>query len=603
MKTTISILLAITFSIFGQTKVYKLEEIIVSGSRFPTNIENSSKNIILLFAKDISQIPVNNFSDLLKFVNSVDVRTRGAEGMQSDISIRGGSFEQTLVLIDGVKMNDPQTGHHNLNLPLSLDNIERVEILKGNGSKVFGANAFSGAVNFITKKNFSNSISINSIGGENGLFDLGLSINTSFNNSFFISRKKSDGYKFNTNFKNDLLSFSQNIVKENFYANLFVGYVDKAFGANSFYSDRFPNQFERTLTRIANIKSEIDFDDLTFSSKIFYRNNFDDYHLDFVRPDWNHNTHFTEFYGTEIQTNYNSAFGKSSMGIEFIEDKISSSNLGKHLRNQLSVFAEHNYIFENKFSLSAGLFLYKYSNVNLKILPGIDIGYFLTEKLKMFVSYGSSLRVPTYTELFYVSPANMGNPSLLYEESNNYEAGLNYKTEFYNLISSIFFRDGKNLIDWVRLNKTDPWKVENVTNLKTTGMELSSNFNIKKIVNNFYINNIELGYTYLSSNRKTERYESKYLIEHFKHQLVIKMNTNFIFDSNFDISFRYESRENYPSRSLIDAQLTKSFNELFFFVRATNLLNKTYFDFPGVILPGRWFSAGLKYTFKFMDEK
>ncbi len=603
MRKIILFFLVITFSIYSQSKTYKLEEIIVKGSRIPTSFENSSKNIILISSKEISQIPVNNISDLLKFVNSVDVRTRGIEGMQSDISIRGGSFDQTLILIDGIKMNDPQTGHHNLNLPISLDNIEQIEILKGNGSKIYGANAFSGAINFITKKNFDNSIFINSLGGENGLFNLGLTVNTSLNNSLFISRKKSDGYRFNTNFKNDLLSFSQNFIIGNFYSNLFIGYLDKNFGANSFYSDRFPNQFERTITRIANFKNEVDLNNLIISSKIFYRNNYDDYHLDYLRPDWNHNTHFTEFYGAELQTNFNSNFGKSSIGIEYIKDKISSSNLGKHSRNQLSFFAEHNYLLENKFSLSTGLFIYKYSSINLKILPGIDLAYYLADNLKMFTSYGTSLRVPNYTELYYVSPANMGNPLLLYEESNNYEIGLNYKTEFYRINSSVFLRDGKNLIDWVRLSKSYPWKVENVTNLKTRGFELSSNFNIKKIVNYFYINNIELGYTYLSSNRKTENYESKYLIEHFNHQFIIRMNTDFIYNSILDFAYRYESRENYPSRNLVDLQLSKTFNKLFLFIRATNLFNITYYDYPGVILPGRWLSAGLKYELKFMDEK
>lgn len=603
MRKIILIFLVINLSVFSQSKTYKLDEIIVTGSRIPTSFKNSSKNIILISSKEISQIPVDNISDLLKFVNSVDVRTRGIEGMQSDISIRGGSFDQTLILIDGIKMNDPQTGHHNLNLPISLDNIEQIEILKGNGSKIYGVNAFSGAINFKMKKNFDNSISIKSLGGENGLFDVGLTLNTSLNNSLFISRKKSDGYRVNTNFKNDLLSFTQNFINGNFYSNLFIGYLDKNYGANSFYSDRFPNQFERTVTRIANFKGEVDLNNLIISSKIFYRNNFDDYHLDFFRPNWNHNTHFTEFYGTELQTNFNSYFGKSSIGVEYIKDKISSSNLGNHSRNQLSIFAEHNYLLENKFSLSVGLFFYKYSNINLKILPGIDLAYYLADNLKMFSSYGTSIRVPNYTELYYVSPANMGNPSLLYEESNNYEIGLSYQTKFYTINSTAFSRAGKNLIDWVRMNKNNPWKVENVTNLKTTGFELASNINIKNLINYFGFNNIELGYTYLSSNRKTENYESKYLIEHFNHQFIIRINTDFIYNSVLDFSYRYESRENYPTRNLIDLQLSKTFNKLFLFIRATNLLNKTYFDFPGVILPGRWVSAGLKYELKFKDEK
>ncbi|MCX7876439.1 MAG: TonB-dependent receptor [Melioribacteraceae bacterium] len=603
MKKISFIIFLFTSILSAQNKIYNFNEIVISGSRIPIQFENLSRNVSIITSKQIEFLPASNFSDLLKYINGVEVRTRGIEGMQSDISIRGGTFEQTLILIDGVKMIDPQTGHHNLNIPINLDNIERIEILRGNGTKVFGANAFSGAINFITKKNFKNGFSLNTLAGENGLFDISFALNSSLNNSFYISRKKSDGYRFNTNFQNDLFSFTQNIVTNKTFINFFVGYVDKKFGANSFYSDRFPNQFERTLTRIANLKTDFQFENSNLVTKIFYRNNFDDYHLDFTRPDWNHNTHFSELYGFDVQFNFNSSLGNTSFGFDYVEDKISSSNLGKHKRNQFGFFSEHNVINKNNFSVSFGLYLYQYPNIKLKFWPGLDISYYVNDNLKLFTSLGKSFRVPTYTELYYVSPANLGNPNLQFEQSNNYEIGLDYFTDFYRINGSIFLKDGNNLIDWVRLNKNNPWKVENVTNLKTLGFEISVNLNPKFINEIIPTKNFKVDYTYLSSNRNSGIYESKYLLEYFKHQLILTFNNNFVFNSEFDFIIRFENRENYASRILVDAQILKSFNSFTFLIRATNLFNKTYFDFPGVILPGRWISAGLKYSFEFKDEK
>lgn len=603
MKKLIMFFLVLNSFLFSQEKVYNLNEIIISASRIPIQFSNLPRNILIIPAKEIIKLPVNNLNDLLKYFNSVDIRSRGNEGVQADISIRGGSFEQSLILIDGVKMIDPQTGHHNLNLPISLDNIERVEILKGNGTKVFGANAFSGAVNFITKKNYDNSINISAIGGQYGFYDLSLNVNSTLNNSFFVSRKKSDGYRFNTNFLNDMFSYSQNIISNNSFINFFFGYVDKNFAANSFYSDKFPNQYERTLTRIANIKSSYEIDNIVLSSKLFYRNNFDDYHLDFTRPDWNHNTHYSEFYGGEIQSSFKSNIGNSTIGIEYTKDKIKSSNLGNHTRFQYGLFAEHSSLKENLYSYSVGILVYKYPNIKLKIWPSFDFGYYLYENTKLFVNIGKSFRIPTYTELYYVSPANMGNPNLTYEESFNYELGAIINSKNFVIESSIFNKVGKNLIDWVRLSSNQPWKVENVISNNISGAEISLKILTKNLLKDFPVKDLMIDYTFLNTNRKSGVYESKYLIEHFRNQLIIKLNNDFVYDSNLNLSARYEDRINYPSRFLVDAQLSKSMNSFYFFIKATNLFNKYYYDFPGVILPGRWISCGIKYKLNFRDEK
>lgn len=251
-KLTTLLLLAILFALQlpAQEKEFKLDEVVVTAGRIPISFSNLGRSVIVLNAEEIKSLPVSNITGLLRYINSIDLKMRGFEGVQSDAGIRGGTFEQTLILVDGVKLSDPQTGHHNLNIPVSLENIERIEVLKGQGSRIFGANAFSGAVNIITKKSKKSLLSILAQGGEHNLYNLDVATFYpifSIGNSISFSKKKSNGYTHNTNFDITQFSFNQNYtIAENNIA-LFFGYIDKKFGANNFYSDRFPNQWPDNL--------------------------------------------------------------------------------------------------------------------------------------------------------------------------------------------------------------------------------------------------------------------------------------------------------------------------------------------------------------------
>lgn len=594
-----SLILTVTTILFPQEKVYDLDEIIVSAGRTPISVSNLSRSVIVLTRADIQKIPTNNLIDLLKFAGGVDLRARGTEGVQADVAIRGGSFEETLVMINGVKLSDPQTGHNNLNLPLNLDNVERIEILKGEGSRIFGANAFNGAINIITKKDPQNSINMFSIGGENGLYNLGFSTSLAAGaaaNNFSISKNKSDGYRFNTNFESTNIYLSQNYSLHNTNINWLFGYTDKEFGANSFYSDLFPNQYERTLTKYGNVSAVYKLADVTFSSKIFLRTNFDDYKLDKFRPGWNQNTHRTNSYGAEFQASINTSAGITSAGIDLSKDDINSSNLGIHDRSKDGFFAEHNFSLYDNISITAGFFAYNYSSIGWKYWPGFDINYKFSPDAKLYLSAGNAFRIPTFTELYYVSPANMGNQYLQYEETTNYEIGFTLSKDFCRSSASIFFKDGKNLIDWVREAKTSPWQVQNVTNLKTIGFETDFDFNIKNIFSRSPLTQFKFSYTYLSSDRSASGFESKYLLDHLRHQVILNLSNELAFDIVQSWMGRFEQRINQSSNFIVDTKISKSIGSFNVFAQATNLFNQSYYDIAGVPLPGRWISAGIKFS-------
>lgn len=593
-----TILFANLTLLHSQEKVYKLNEIVVTAGRTPITFSNLARVVTLLNSEDIKNLPIDNIQDLLQYVNAVDLKTRGTEGIQADAGIRGGTFEQTLIMIDGIKISDPQTGHHNLNIPLSLENVERIEVLKGQGSRIFGPNAFGGAINIITKKEKEPSLSLSALGGDHNLYDINLFSSypiSLLGNNFSFSKKKSDGYRENTNFDITNFSIGQSFSIDKNIVNLFFGYVDKKFGAYNFYSDRFPNQWEHTTTKLFNVSSEFGNANFNLSPKIYWRRNDDDYILDNKRPDWYHNIHKTYSYGAELQSSLKTNLGITTIGGEINKEEIKSSNLGSHTRTKGGIFAEQLLNTFKNLSISTGFFIYKYSNIGWKFWPGFDAAYKISQSAKVFASFGKAFRIPTFTELYYTSPANMGNPNLKHEETINYEIGFSLLQNYFELQASLFLKDGKNIIDWGRTSEDEPWKVENIADVETIGSEISCQIFPKKFFEIIPLNKIQINYTYLSMDRTTGKYESKYLLDHLRHQLLVNINHDLPFGLQQNWSLRYEDRINFDSYLIVDSQLSMQYNKLFIFLRATNLFNKSYWDFAGLPLPGRWLSAGIKY--------
>jgi vitamin B12 transporter len=595
------VFICIFINLSAQDKVYNFDEITITAGRSPVAFSDLARAVVVLNSLEIKTLPANNIQDLLKYINAVDLKTRGAEGVQSDVGIRGGTFEQTLIMIDGVKISDPQTGHHNLNLPVSVDNVERIEVLKGQGSQIFGPNAFGGAINIITKKEKEPSFSFSVLGGEHNLFNL--SLNASYpvsiiGNNISFSKRKSDGYRHNTNFDIIDFSFNQNYLFGNNQLNLFLGYVDKKFGANNFYSDLYPNQWEHTTTKLLSISSNFGKNALVISPKIFWRGNDDDYILDNSRPDFYRNNHNTNSFGIEVQTSLKTSSGVTSFGGEFNKEEIASSNLGNHSRLKGGFFFEQVLDISKSLSASAGFFVYNYSNTELKIWPGINAAYKISDRMKTFVSVGKAFRIPTFTELYYKSPANLGNPDLMFEESMNYELGFSYSGKTNRFESSIFLKDGKNIIDWARVSQTAPWKVENVPGIKTTGFEISYTFFPCLAGLDFAIGKINLSYTYLSANRSSGAFQSKYVLENLRHQLLANIDNDLPFGLQQNWSFIFRDRANFSQQVTTDTQIYFSLEELNIFIRATNIFNTSYEDFSGVALPGRWISCGIKYRIR-----
>ncbi|MBI9072741.1 MAG: TonB-dependent receptor [Melioribacteraceae bacterium] len=595
MKKLVCLLfLVLSVSLTAQeTMEHELENVVVTAGRVPSEFSEISRNVVILDPVKIGNAPVNSIQDLLQFIPGVDVRQRGTEGIQSDVSIRGGSFEQVLVLIDGIKITDPQTGHHNMNLPVTLEDIDRIEVLKGQGSKIYGANAVSGVINIITKSQRSNSVSVGLDGGQNAYYKSFLS--AAYNYDFIsarvsASKNKSDGFQPNTDF--DVENFSAGITLNTKIGtiNSMFGYNDKKFGASGFYSGN--NEWEHTTTKFFNVKGTFGSSKFIVTPKFYIRKNNDDYIWNRQHPELYRNNHTSKTYGFELQGSYYSDYGVTSIGGEFTSDSLNSNRLGLHERQNKGFFLEHQFKIGEKLSINTGAFAYDYDKIGWKVWPGIDFAYKINENYKLYSSIGKAFRVPSYTELYYLGNDSKGNSDLRHEETTNYELGLVFSNSKISSSISLFRKEGKNNIDWVA--EETFWIASNFAEVNTNGVE--ADITLNDILPN---TNINLGYVYLDSDKSTNGKLSRDYLEHLKHQAVLTFINNSFYDISQSWSFRYEKRANFNELFLVDVKFSRQISDFKVYISASNLLDRKYKKHLFAELPGRWIKTGIKYNFEF----
>lgn len=643
--------LVIVNALRGQVdSVQTISEVVISAHRSPASLEQVARNVTVITRREIERAPVQSVAGLLEYALSVDMRQRGPLGVQSDASIRGGSFDQTLILLNGVKLTDPQTGHHSMNLPVTLDHIERIEVLNGGGSRIFGPNAFAGAINIITKTDAPNSIQAGAIGGGFGLYSgrIGATVNTGqWNHTVSYGRRGSDGFTRNTDFKwqNVYVQTAAQLKHHDLLIN--AGYNQKAFGASTFYSANFPNQFEETSTSFASITDVIQVTpDLTIRPRAYWREHKDRFELfredgDYytrtadgffimdgdTAPSWysGHNYHKTISWGGELNAAYQWVGGTSSLGIDYRNEDIRSNALGEPLdtplpvsgehpnaqylrrsgRENMSIYAEHNLSWKSLF-VSAGALYNLNSDFDDEIFPGIDIAYQIGDHFRPYASWNRSLRFPTYTDLYYNLGGAVGSIDLKPESSVNYEAGLRFFSAPVTGVLSIFRREGRDLIDWIQFNGSDVTQAANITTVNVNGIEIGARFNLAEWVGERSVfSTVNLSYTYLQADTASKGYASNYVLDFLRHKfnlvalqpigerVTVQWNASYQerIGGYFDPVLGAE--RGFEPVFLLDLRITHHSQWFEVFVEASNLFNETYVDIGNVPQPGRWLRAGI----------
>jgi len=591
---TLSLPVLFFFSL-ARSEELVLEPIIVTATRIPTVLPRLVRSVSIIEADQIEDAPVTSVPELLGYVMGVDVRRRGVYGVQADVSIRGSHFEQVLILVDGIKVNDPQTGHHNMDLPLSLSDIERIEVLRGHGSSLYGPNAFGGVINIVTKRPEGRGAKLEFRLGENSLSSGALSLTYAlgrFSNRLSFERKESSGYRRDTEFDINTLALTSTIEIPRGSLDLALGFTEKDFGANSFYSTKYPYQEEHTDTSFGNIRARIDMGNITLEPMLYYRRHWDKYILDRYNPNFYTNRHTTHLYGGELQSHISLVFGSFVLGAEIGKEEIDSTNLGVHSRSKEAIYIEFEPKLANKFILNLGMRGDHYSEWGWEGCPTLSAGYRVSPYVKLRGSIGRSFRVPTYTDLYYVSPANVGNPDLVPERAWSYEMGVDYNREDIYWGVTLFRREGSNLIDWIWRNST--WEAENIGEVDTDGLEAA--FKIK-FDESLPISSVSLGYTYLDSEKKTG-ITSKYVLNYLKHQICLEFDHMLPLEARQVWKLSYKDRVQGDEYWLLDSRISKKLeNGKEIFVEGTNLLDTSYSEQGGVPMPGRWVQGGMKVEF------
>jgi len=591
----------------------QLDEVeILSSPRIEIESLQNSISVISISKEQINNNTATNVSELLQQIAGIDIRRRGVEGMQADLYIRGGSFDQTLLLIDGIKVEDPQTGHHTMNMTLPLEVIERIEITKGSAGRIYGQNAFTGAVNIITKKNIKNNLSVELTGGSFDQKRGSLTVQRKLENSdilFNYNRKESEGYRYNTDFKNDELFIKSNFKIKDQKVSAIGAFNERKFGANGFYaSPEAIDQYEETQGSIIGLTTAFKKDDLIIKPKLYWKRNQDMYVYLRQDPSVYRNLHISNKVGIEVNASTSNSIGNLGLGIDLSKVSLTSNNLGNRNRTMLNMFIEQQIKFQNeKIDLTPGIAITYFSDVssrlnyqnnffnNLFFYPGMDLGYRFKKNLKLYSNVGYTYRIPTYTDLFYSSPTTLGNENLKLEKALTKEIGLKYLKSNFNLSMSLYQRDASDIIDYVRNNEAEPWQANNIREITTNGFEL--NMGYKFYLGAFRPQSINIGYSNINDDLlETDFTFSRYALNSLKNQITATYMFQIRDFISSTLTFKNSERLNNESYTVIDFRTSYIYDKFTLSIILNNILDEDYTETNLVPMPGFNSLVGIKYS-------
>jgi iron complex outermembrane receptor protein len=616
----------------GVRQVVELEEIVVVGQREDA-LPNVVRTLTALGRDEVDRAPVTSVNDLLRTLPSVDLRQRGPQGVQADLSVRGGSFDQTQVLLNGVNFSDPQTGHYSLDLPVDLSAVSRMEILQG----LSAPGAIGGALNIATAglQSLRNTARLEFSGGRYGSFNvLGNAVAGDEKRHSFLaaSRRQSTGYVDNTDFRTvNLYHFTRyrSAVGEWEFQS---GFQEKACGAHGFYSFRYPDQFDYTRTLLGSLRWRKEVKNLRLSVLACRRRHYNRFELfRNEAPDWyeGHNYHQTLVNGAEASLGYRSTVGQTSLGAEFRTEEILSTVLGRPLERPERASFEGDVLYTNRArrSLFRGLLSHGYERGRVALNVGVsfhhsnDYGfkscfagnaaYGMTPFLIVYTAVHQSLRLPTFTDLYYKSATHEANPQLKPEEAVSCEAGVRTAKKAWRATATIFYRREKNTIDWVYTEGASVSKSLNYGRINAGGVELACRWTPPEYRPKSIIRQAGFHYTFTKPDRENAPQTTSYALDYLIHKLHLnlehaaffrKLNASWHF-TLYDRAGAYVdpvSGQTAPFEPfvLVDVRLRWNAERYDLFAEANNLLNVAYFDYAGLPQPKLWLTAGIALKFR-----
>ena len=625
-----------------------LEEVSVTGSRAPLTKSQAARMVTVLDRADIAQAPVQSINDLLKYAIGVDVRQRGPIGAQTDISIRGGTSEQIILLLNGINICDPQTGHNTMDLPVDLSDIVRIEVIEGPAGRIYGTSSLVGAVNIVTRSQEAGvrrqEITLHTEGGSYGYANIGGRYSTDSCSPYSCSPiaslsanySRSDGWsrskagRLNTDFSGAKGFYQGQYEDGNIRLNWHLGIADKGWGSSTFWASpkwQADEQYEHTTKWFSAIQGRTKQGQLHLNASLYWNQNrdrYEGYRGQAEKMKYNYNR--TDVYGVNAGGYFDWQAGRTAFGAELRNEDLVSGNLGEPLsqthhikgtdrdytlgvnRTNISGYLEHNILWE-QVTVSAGLVAVKntWSNMNMTVYPGIDVSYRPTPQWKLHASYNTSLRMPSFTEMYYKLQGYRADPHLKPEEMQALEMGFNYQTSLFHLPSSIlhlhsafWYHHGSDMIDWIMdtsKGEEAEWQSVNHTTINSIGLEAGAQLSTLR-------SQFSISYAYIHQDKQQEAgIVSQYALEYLRHKLVAKAQMQLTKQLTLGVNLRWQDRvgsytdleglvHDYEPYALVDTRLTWAQDKWKAYIEANNLFDTSYRDYGVVEQPGRWLIAG-----------